>query len=311
MPPCMTLIDRRHTLPPGGETHWLTMADGARLRAMRWAGHGRSSILGRGSILLLTGRADFIEKYSETLHDLLALGWDVAALDWRGQGLSGRMGKTPMHGHVTNFHIWRQDLAEVMVWFHAACPAPHHAMAHSMGGHLLLHHLAGHPESLCRAVLLAPMLGLQAPPFGLCVSAAIARLMVMAGRGGDYVMGGGPYGTGADVRQPLLTSDPTRFADEQWWVQQTPALALGSPTWAWLAAAAGSIKGFDAGSLSTPLLVLMAEHEGLVDNKATRRVLDGHAELESVTGAAHEILRERSDIRAMALARINAYLQAS
>jgi lysophospholipase len=301
----MTRIDRRHTLPPGGETHRLTMADGGALRAMHWQGRGR------GSLLLLTGRADFIEKYAETLHDLVETGWSVASIDWRGQGLSGRMGQTPMHGHVEDFRIWRHDLAEVMHWFHRTCPAPHHALAHSMGGHLLLHHLADHPDSLRRAVLLAPMLGLKAPPLGLTISAALARLMVAWGRGQDYVKGGGPYGTGADVRQPLLTSDPTRFADEQYWVQQVPALALGSATWGWLAAAARSIKAFDPSRLNTPLLVLMAEHEGLVDNQATIRTLAGHATLETIAGAAHEILRETSDIRAMALARISAYLEAS
>lgn len=300
----MTRIDRRHTLPPGGETHRLTMADGGALRAMHWQGRGR------GSLLLLTGRADFIEKYAETLHDLVETGWSVASIDWRGQGLSGRMGQTPMHGHVEDFRIWRHDLAEVMHWFHRTCPAPHHALAHSMGGHLLLHHLADHPDSLRRAVLLAPMLGLKAPPLGLTISAALARLMVAWGRGQDYVKGGGPYGTGADVRQPLLTSDPSRFADEQYWVQQVPALALGSATWGWLAAAARSIKAFDPSRLNTPLLVLMAEHEGLVDNQATIRTLAGHATLETIAGAAHEILRETSDIRAMALARISAYLEA-
>ena len=301
----MTLIDRRRTLPPGGQTHWLAMADGARLRTLHWPGQGR------GSLLLLTGRADFIEKYAETLHDLVEQGWSVATLDWRGQGLSGRLGRTPMHGHVEDFRLWRQDLAEVMDWFHHLCPAPHHAIAHSMGGHLLLHHLADHPSSLRSAVLLAPMLGLKAPPLGFTLSSLLARLMVALGRGQDYVKGGGPYGTGADMRQPLLTSDRARFVDEQWWVAQNPALALGSASWGWLAAAGRSIRSFDPSRLHTPLLVLMAEHEGLVDNQATRRTLGSHAMLETVPGAAHEILRETSDIRAMALARLTAYLEQS
>jgi lysophospholipase len=301
----MTLIDRRRTLPPGGQTHWLTMADGWRLRAMTWSGQGR------GSLLLLTGRADFIEKYAETLHDLADAGWALATIDWRGQGLSGRMGKTPMHGHADDFRIWRQDLARVMDWFQRTCPEPHHIIAHSMGGHLLLHHLADHPEALGSAVLLAPMLGLKASPLGFTLSAALARLMVALGKSQDYVKGGGPYGTGADMRQPLLTSDRSRFEDEIWWVTQNPRLALGSATWGWLAAAALSIRAFEASRLRTPLLVLLAEREGLVDNQATRRTLTGHAVLETIPGAAHEILRETSDIRTMALARINAYLQAS
>jgi len=54
----------------------------------------------------------------------------------------------------------------------------------------------------------------------------------------------------------------------------------------------------------------MGARERLVDNAATTRLLTGHPniQLETIAGAAHELLRERSDIRAQVLARINRYL---
>jgi lysophospholipase len=297
-------LSRRRSLPPGGTAETLVMADGWRLRARRWPGSGR------GSILLVTGRGDFFEKYAETLHDLTEAGWAVSVFDWRGQGGSGRLGATPMHGHADDFAVWRQDLAEVMAWFHRTSPAPHHGVAHSMGGHLLLHQLADHPAQLSRAVLLAPMLGVRAPPFGPVVAGKMADAMVAMGRGGAYVTGGGPYGTGGDVRQPLLTSDPARYSDERWWIDRQPELALGSATWGWLAAAMASLKAFDPARIVTPLLVLMAERELLVDNRATLRLLQAHdfITLETISGAAHELLRERSDIRTQVVARITRYL---
>ncbi|WP_439534466.1 alpha/beta hydrolase [Polymorphobacter sp.] len=291
---------RRRRLPPGGIPEALAMADGAVLRTRRWPGQGR------GSLLLMTGRGDFFEKYAESLHDLLEAGWAVSVFDWRGQGGSGRLGRTPMHGHAEDFSLWRRDLAEVMAWFRAANAPPFHALAHSMGGHLLLHQLAEDPACLSRAVLLAPMLGLSAPRY----AAAAARAMVAMGRGGNYVLGGGPYGTAGDVRQPLLTSDPARYADERWWIERQPDLALGSATWGWLAAAYASLKALDVARITTPLLVLMGEKEQLVANDATIRLLDRkpNIRLEVIPGAAHELLRERSDIRARVLARINDYL---
>jgi len=43
-----------------------------------------------GTIVLLGGRGEFLEKYSETITDLIEKGFDVYGFDWRGQGLSTR-----------------------------------------------------------------------------------------------------------------------------------------------------------------------------------------------------------------------------
>ena len=58
------------------------------------------------------------------------------------------------------------DLSEQIAWFRSVLPAPYFVVAHSMGGHLLLRHLAAAPGSIDRAVLLAPLMGLVAPPIG-------------------------------------------------------------------------------------------------------------------------------------------------
>ena len=41
-------------------------------------------------VCIFQGRAEFIEKYFETVRDLRARGFAVATFDWRGQGLSDR-----------------------------------------------------------------------------------------------------------------------------------------------------------------------------------------------------------------------------
>jgi lysophospholipase len=275
----------------------LTMSDGWEVRAMRWPGSGV------GAILFINGRGDFIEKYAETLHDWQDQGFAVATFDWRGQGASGRLGKTPGHGHVRDFAVLKDDLAEIFAWFHEQLPGPYFAVAHSMGGHLLLRHLALHPDAVDRAVLLAPMIGISAPPFGPRIAGWLARFMVAIGRGQEWVFGAGPYGHDAEKRRTLLTSDAGRYADERWWVAQDPNLAIGGITWGWLKAALASVAMLRA--VPTPLLVMMAEHEALVDNAATRRMFP---DAETVQDAAHELLRERRDIRTRVVKRLKAYL---
>ena len=68
--------------PPGAVVHPLRTADGVLLRTARWTPpHGA-----RGTVAILPGRAEFIEKYYETIRNLLDRGLSVAIFDWRGQG---------------------------------------------------------------------------------------------------------------------------------------------------------------------------------------------------------------------------------
>ena len=62
-----------------------------------------------------------------------------ATLDWRGQGLSERLLDDPRKGHVTDFSEYELDLdvfmREVVL---PDCPPPHFAIAHSMGGSVMM-----------------------------------------------------------------------------------------------------------------------------------------------------------------------------
>ena len=313
-------LTRRHSLPPGAVVETVGMDDPSQgrpandpwpIRTLRWAGREG----GPGSILFLTGRGDFAEKYAETFWDLTEAGWGVFTFDWRGQGLSGRLGDTAMKGHAYNFLEWIDDLDSLIERFEALMPSPWFAVAHSMGGHLLLRDLGGGPRKFERAVLLAPMLGLRAKPLGPGPTRLLARSLTALGLGGRYVLGGGDYVPGAagSMRQRLLTSDAARYSDEGWWVAQNRALALGSATWGWLDAAFRSCDALWADALervATPVLMLNPEDDGLVDNARTRaaeaRLPDGR--LEVVAGAGHELLREADAIRAAVLGRIVAFL---
>src|SRR3990170_1819001 len=74
-------------VPEDVVTGVLKTPDGISLRFARWAPPpGR-----KGTVCLFPGRAEFIEKYFETVRDLRARGFAVAALDWRGQGGSQRL----------------------------------------------------------------------------------------------------------------------------------------------------------------------------------------------------------------------------
>src|SRR3546814_5649169 len=75
----------RRRLPDDSEAGFWTAPDGCRIRTLRL----RPEAGRRGAILFAGGRADYFEKYLESLIHWRARGWDVTAFDWRGQGGSG------------------------------------------------------------------------------------------------------------------------------------------------------------------------------------------------------------------------------
>src|SRR5215470_8842180 len=204
--------------------------DGVSLRFARWAPPpGR-----KGTVCLFQGRAEFIEKYFETVRDLRARGFAVATLDWRGQGFSDRALRNRRKGYVRSFNQYQLDLEafvnEVVL---PDCPPPVFALAHSMGATVLLRSAyAGH-RWFDRMVLLAPMIALPGMRRSL-FSRVSVRTMRLLGLGGMYVPGGDAT---VMMQRPfignLLTSDPVRYARNIAVIEAEPALSIGWPTVAW------------------------------------------------------------------------------
>ena len=97
----------------------------------------------RGTAVILTGRAEFIEKYRETVSDLIGRGFAVAIFDWRGQGGSDRFPGHGQRGHVPRIEDYLDDLAAVLGRLERLrLPQPWLMLAHSMGGHVGLRQLA-------------------------------------------------------------------------------------------------------------------------------------------------------------------------
>ena len=142
----------------------------------------------KGTLCLFHGRAEFIEKYFEAVHDLRARGFAVATLDWRGQGLSERALRTPARV-MCDFSEYETDLETFMKEVVLPdCPPPFFALGHSMGATVLIR--AAHRERrwFDRIVLTAPMIDLWRGGTPLARLSARTRLL---GSARSYVPGGG------------------------------------------------------------------------------------------------------------------------
>ncbi|WP_158596231.1 alpha/beta fold hydrolase [Oleomonas cavernae] len=286
---------RRLTAPPGGAFHYLKAGDGTRLRTAAWAAPGEA----RGTVALLTGRNEFIEKYFETIADLQDRGFNVHMMDWRGQGLSGRPLANRMKGHVRDFTDYMDDL-ELFV---GAIAAPNLiVVAHSMGGHIVLRALAERPalrRKVSGAVVSAAMLGINTGRFSATTARRLARSLSRAGLRGAQAPSPKESGTGFNV----LTSDPDRAGDQAWFIAQEPRLALGSPTFGWLDAAFRSVAAIDLPgaleAIDVPVMLAVAGADQVVSPAAQRHAATRlrRATLVEIEGSRHEILKERDEFR--------------
>jgi lysophospholipase len=73
------------------------------------------------------------------VRDLRDRGFAVAMIDWRGQGHSSRRLRDPRKGYVRDFSDFEVDVETfVQQVVLPDCPPPYFALAHSMGGAVML-----------------------------------------------------------------------------------------------------------------------------------------------------------------------------
>src|SRR4051812_23278829 len=128
-------------IPPGMICDRLMTRDGVALRYAIAPGPS----LSKGTVCVLQGRGEFIERYFETVRDLRSRGYTVATLDWRGQGGSARLLRQSWRGHIRRFRQYDIDLETFMREIVLPdCPPPFYAIGHSTGGQILLRALRRH-----------------------------------------------------------------------------------------------------------------------------------------------------------------------
>lgn len=293
------------------ESRWIA-GDGWPIRRVDWP----MPKVSRGSLLFVPGRGDFLEKYLDSLNHWHDSGWQVTALDWRGQALSGRLGTDSLTGDVDDFATWVADLSAFWAEWAAATPGPHVLVAHSMGGHLALRAVAEgrvRPQAL---VLSAPMLGFVRHGLPPILSRLLARVMCALGDPRRAAWGSGEKpGQPPANRIALLTHDADRYADELWWRDRRPGLGMGPPSWGWLRAALASMRVLDRkealARIAIPVFIAATDADRLVDWGAIARAahwISGARLLRFGPEARHELLREADPVRDKVIAAIDDFL---
>lgn len=281
--------------PAGAQVVWLAPA-GARLRVASWAGGAK------GTVVLLPGRTECIEKYGRAVGDLLARGYSVITTDWRGQGLSGRALPDPMTGHVGDFAEYQADLDAVLAEAdRIGLPQPRFLLAHSMGGCIGLRGMMrGLPFRA--AAFSAPMWGISMAAWLRPLAPMITAAYGLFGLAERYAPGTGPttYLIDAPFTGNVLTTDRSMWEYMKAQLVAHPELSLGGPSLIWLRAAlheCAALAALPAPNL--PAICALGTAEKVVDPVPIHLRMAGWAngQLDLYPGAEHEIIMEQASVR--------------
>nr|WP_321460225.1 alpha/beta hydrolase [uncultured Cohaesibacter sp.] len=292
-----------------GICHGMTCWDNRQVRVARWPALSSAP---KGTICLLHGRAEFIEKYYEVIRELRQRGFAVATMDWRGQGLSDRQAGHPLKGDVRHFSDYGKDLIQfIREIILPDCPPPCFALTHSMGGLILLSNLPQMRIKIDRAVLCAPLIALSTSRYSFLghtpSQSGIRKLTALM----RYLGQGERYAPGVS-RTPFdrqgfynnhVTSDGPRYDRNRQFMIDYPDLAIAGPTIRWLHENCKAMERLHSSdfqsSIYTPTLIVTAGNDEVVDSKAAElfALTTRAAGAVCIAGSRHEIMMEREIIR--------------
>jgi lysophospholipase len=162
------------------------------------------------------------------------------------------------------------------------------------------------------AILSSPMLRIKTGKRSMWSVKLAVRWNLRHGKAGDYVLDNPDDPFDHTFEKDALTSDETRY--EQWRQQlfACPHLAVGGPTWGWLAfgldAGERSLKPKALKAVRIPVAVVQAADDDRVwkqTNKWAAKRL-GRGRYVEIPGAKHEVIMETDDKRGVFLEEFDA-----
>ena len=273
-------------------------------------GHATPEGAVKGTVVMTTGYADFIESYFETVHEYLDRGYQVYMMDWAGHGGSEKVKaadvksgaqKKPaiLDDHIADLWQFRTTVVK------PAADKPVFLSTHSMGGQVALHTLKNHPEGVDGAILATPLVDVKVKGLQKTFLAAAMRAAVKLGLGGTVLEGGRQKAVRkiTRARRERKKDNPVRMGLHKAFMLRARDLRAEDPTIAYAdniyrATAALNAPGV-LEKIKTPVLFGIAGRDNMIDNDTIRHAakMMPQARVCDLPDASHAFWIERDDLR--------------
>ncbi|MBP1848934.1 alpha/beta fold hydrolase [Rhizobium halophytocola] len=270
--------------------------------------------IAKGTVVIVQGRNECIEKYYETIRALNDQGLWVAIFDLRGQGGSDRVTKDPSKGHVHRFSDYCRDLELFLE--QVVLPdtrLPFFLLAHSTGGLIALDMAPRLANRIDRMAVTAPFVGLAPQPLSAGKIFWLTRLLSWTGLGLTQLQ----KRRAETFDDNPVTSDPQRYARNRAIIVEHPQLDIGPPTARWiyecLKAMGRVLTPAHLYAITVPTIVIAPVRDTVVSFPAQEWMSQYFraSRFIPIAGSRHEILQEQERYRAQAMAAIAAFFPGS
>lgn len=226
----------------------------------------------KGTIVISYGFTESCEKYHELAYYMHREGYQVAILDHRGHGRSLRETPNDRIVHVEHFSDYVEDLHRFVeaVVLPQTKGQPLFLYAHSMGGCIAVMYLEQHPTVFAKAILNAPMLGINNGSIPDFAAKLLCRGAILMGKGKQRLFLMGDF----DPEEPYETCACDSRARHEYYLKlrrEHPEYQSSSASYRWALEAVNAgkcaIKASNVKKIQTPVLLFQASRDTVVRNK--------------------------------------------
>lgn len=251
----------------------------------------------RDTVVITHGFTETLEKYDETVYYLLKRGYDIFLCEHRGHGLSFRETEDYSLAHISRFDDYVEDfLSFVNEQVKPQARGRLFLIAHSMGGAVGVLAMEREQGIFDRAVMLAPMFGLNLPA-PKPITYAFVRAMCAAGREKGYVIGQKPFSPVRDFKNSDCACEQ-RYDYRFDKYLKNPYMQGCAASCGWvresIAASDALMKRQELSKIKTPILVFSGTADEVVTKSAHRRFVKEveTAKLVVVPKGRHELFTD-------------------
>ena len=292
--------------PAGSKWHFIETSKNNKIRLAYW-----KVDQSKGTVLIQQGHNEFIEKYYETIKELIKLKFSVVSFDWRGQGMSDKILEYINKQHISDFKLHDDDLnfivENILIRYF---PKPYVAIGHSMGGCILLSNLKKYDAIFSKMILSAPMLGFKYE-FFLNFLLKLSQIFL---KDDDFFLGSKPnYGKETLFDDNELTTDRDRYNRTLKLVRKKPEIRLWGVTTLWAKAVIKRLKLIrktDWSKIETDILFINCLEDKIVSQKSIveSAKLFKNSMLIQFKECKHEIFMENNKARQLLWREITHFL---
>lgn len=257
--------------PDGWQEDHFTSSTGKEIRF----GHAEPPGTKKGTVVITTGYADFMEAYFETIHEYLDRGYEVWMMDWAGHGGSEKNTTPPKKGQTVEDHIedlrkFRQEVVKV------DASRPVFLSTHSMGGQIALRYLAQHPKDFTFAVLATPLVEMRTKGPAKELLKAVVDGVVASGYANEPIKDGRRSLTRqlTAERKDMRERNPLRMSLHKTFMLLNDKLKAEDPTVGYMHSLMNStdlsVKDTFLKTISTPILFGIGTSDDVIDNDSVR-----------------------------------------